>query len=169
MPCIFGGRPCQPTNDMSWLEPVARAFLQSISASCICIAACQYGMKVAKSWISARGFSKLSTFACACPHPRGSHVHVQGQLTASGPILVFPLLSSGGCDYYNLHSATATIPWKPVDAFPQSSEDGGGLSSQPDWSGPRSHPDVFESLRKTRRQNITARQLHKQLMVHISR
>ena len=63
----------QPQNAMSWLEPVVQKFLKLISASCVCIAACQYGMNVAKSWIFATSFSDLRSLASGCNHPVGTH------------------------------------------------------------------------------------------------
>ena len=176
----------QPTNAMSWLEPIVRSFLKLISASCVCIAACQYGMDIAKSWIFASSFKSLCSLACSCAHPMGTHTRVQGTRDSSGQFLsritacypsslaeafasvIAPLISQGHSDL-NLDSASATIPWKFVGQFPKSFEDGGGLISHPDWSdGPRLEHDCFKPLRQTWLQRIVQLQLHKQVLVHFS-
>ena len=176
----------QPTNAMSWLEPIVRSFLKLISASCVCIAACQYGMDIAKSWIFASSFKSLCSLACSCTHPVGTHARVQGTRDSSGQFLsritacyppplaeafasvISPLISQGPSDL-NLDSASATIPWKFVGQFPKSFEDGGGLISHPDWSdGPRLEQDCFKPLRQTWLQRIVQLQLRKQVLAHFS-
>ena len=176
----------QPTNAMSWLEPIVRSFLKLISASCVCIAACQYGMDIAKSWIFASSFKSLCSLACSCTHPVGTHARVQGTRDSSGQFLsritacyppplaeafasvIAPLISQGPSDL-NLDSASATIPWKFVGQFPKSFEDGGGMLSHPDWSdGPRLEQDCFKPLRQTWLRRIMQLQLHKQVLAHFS-
>ena len=176
----------QPQNAMSWLEPVVQKFLKLISASCVCIAACHHGMDIAKSWIFATSFSALRSLACTCTHSPGSHTHVQGTRDSTGQFLsrvtacypasladvfastVEPLISKGQWDL-NLHSASATIPWKMLGDFPKSFEDGGGIISHPDWSdGPRLEFDCFRSLRQKWLQRIVQSQMHKQVLAHFT-
>ena len=155
----------QPQNAMSWLEPVVQSFILHIASHCVVIAACCYETNWDKAWLFATSFDKLRQLAGLCQHPRGSHESVIGTRAPDGSFLsrktaeypsklalsfaklVQPLLSHRSLDV----SATELIqhiPVKSLYAFPYSSEDGGGLHSQPDWSMPeRESQDVFRVLR----------------------
>lgn len=68
----------QPTNAMSWLEPVTQHFLRQTSAFCVCIAACCVGLDIHKSWMFASSFEPITSLASTCHHPPGSHESIQG-------------------------------------------------------------------------------------------
>lgn len=157
----------QPSSAMSWLEPETQSFISSIGLHCINLAACHFGRDWYKIWMFASSLPTLAQLGCTCPHPRGSHEQIAGRTNQAGDFLsrdtacypdelasrfamiIAPILSKHVGDIpWAQHSQI--IPMKSRTAFPHSWEDGGGLSSQPDWSRPdRTLPDCFESLRKT--------------------
>ena len=158
--CAFeGGGHCdleQPTNAMSWLEDFVQAFLLRVHAHCISTPACRWGLDVAKSWMFASSCSLLHTLAGKCTHPANSHSSIAGVLDsfggfASQQTAIYP---GALCQAYasacssllafvrpctaplSLAEAQRGICPKPQHGAPTATQDGGGISSVPDWSFP---------------------------------
>ena len=74
----------QPTNAMSWLEPVTQHFLATISADLVNVAACHHQMDVAKHWLLATSWRPLQQMASMCQHGRGAHPSFAGRKDSSG-------------------------------------------------------------------------------------
>ena len=175
----------QPANAMSWLESEVRQFLTSISATCVLIPACAYGLDIYKTWMFACSWPSLGHLGGSCSHPPNSHQRIQGKTDAWGNYLsratacyppplatafataIGPLLSPGCLDI-SWTNRFEILPVKSCSDFPFSQEDGGGLPSTPDWScADRTHLDVFAALRTTWTRLIVSQRLDKVLLSHI--
>ena len=177
----------QPPVALSWLEPVLRDFLRLISATCVHIAACAHGWDIQKAWLFASSFPQLQSLGSMCDHPRDAHTNVAGPLSTVG---AFPTTDTAGypqqlAEAFSLITAPlfsahhVDVPWlsiseflpvKSYGSFPISTEDGGGLFSQPDWSrNQRVEVDYFHDLRVSWRAQILATRLDKQLLAYIER
>lgn len=77
----------QPTNAMSWLEPVVRSFLKHISAYCVSVAACAHDCDWYKSWLFASSFSGLTMLGSTCQHGPDAHQAIQGTKLQDGSFL----------------------------------------------------------------------------------
>ena len=129
-------------------------------------AACEYGANWQKSCLLACSYTSMSSLGTVCNHPKNSHEIIAGQtedgsfrsrkraeyptsMCSAIATLISPLCQSHPT-ILDLATTTALIPKKGLNDFPSSYEDGGGLSSQPDWSRPyRQESDVSHSLRKS--------------------
>eukprot|EP00435_Cladocopium_sp_Y103_P046824 s1882_g13.t1 len=81
--------------------------------------------------------------------------------------LIGPILTPGRRDIA-WTDLSSFLPIKQLTDFPFSQVDGGGLTSQPDWSRPdRVTPDVFAGLRKSWLQRIISLRMDKMLVAHI--
>ena len=173
----------QPPTAMSWLEDCVKNFLTLISAWCVVIAACGYGKDWYKQWMFASSWQRISELGCVCQHPPGSHVSLVGAITDTGEYLsrrtacypdalatafahlVAPLVNQISCDWS--WDKAAQIPrLKTIYQPPFGQEDGGGFTSNPDWSlGDRTNHDFFGPLRKKWVQRILDQRLDK-FLVH---
>ena len=167
----------QPTNSMAWLEKDVSRFIRFCAPHLVNFAACAYGANWNKSWLLACSYISMSSLGKTCNHPKNSHEVIAGQTedgtfrsrkTAEYPELmcsaiaklISPLCQSQATTL-DLATSTDLIPKKGLHDFPISSEDGGGLSSQPDWSRPyRQETDFFHSLRKSWMNRIFDKKLH---------
>ena len=155
----------QPTNAMSWMEPETQDFVAQVGIFCIVMAACAYDQSWDKSWMFSSSLEDLTQMGVPCKHPRGTHKSVIGTKTPDGSFnsrktseypkklcqefakIVSPLIQPGSREL-TVDESLSLVPRKDLWETPWSSEDGGGLHSQPDWSRPdRTVPDVFQSLR----------------------
>ena len=173
----------QPSNAMSWLEPIVRQFLVAISATCVCVPACFYGWDVDEAWLFASSLVPLQTLGGACTHPAGTHPSTQGCKDACGSSQTTACYPEGLALKFAeavaslLSGSLGDVPWaqrfelyavKEFTDFPISQEDGGGLHSQPDWSRPdRIEHDHFHDLRQTWLQRIIQQRLDKILLAHV--
>ena len=67
-----------------------------------------------------------------------------------------------------MDESLSLVPHKDLWETPWSSEDGGGLHSEPDWSRPdRTVPDVFQCLRTRFFKHILDNKLYLQFLAHI--
>ena len=167
----------QPTNSMAWLEKDVSRFIRFCAPHLVNFAACAYGANWNKSWLLACSYISMSSLGKTCNHPKNSHEVIAGQTedgifrsrkTAEYPELmcsaiaklISPLCQSQATTL-DLATSTDLIPNKGLHDFPISYEDGGGLSSQPDWSRPyRQETDFFHSLRKSWMNRIFDQKLH---------
>ena len=167
----------QPTNCMAWLEKDVSRFIRFCAPHLVNFAACAYGANWNKSWLLACSYISMSSLGKTCNHPKNSHEVIAGQTedgtfrsrkTAEYPelmcsaieTLISPLCQSQSATL-DLATSTDLIPKKGLHDFPISYEDGGGLSSQPDWSRPyRQETDFFHSLRKSWMDRIFDNKLH---------
>lgn len=161
-----------------------QAWLRHASCSCINLPACAFGLNIFKSWMFGTSFSKLECMASVCTHPAGAHESIAGARDASGQFLSrrsaqYPVLLAqkfsqlthslfSTCDQdLSLEEALRQIPQKSVYDNPVAMQDGGGLSSRPDWSMPvPCGPNIFQSLRKSMFSRILGLSLHKKLIGH---
>ena len=167
----------QPTNSMAWLEKDVSRFIRFCAPHLVNFAACAYGANWNKCWLLACSYISMSSLGKTCNHPKNSHEVIAGQTedgtfrsrkTAEYPelmcsaiaTLISPLCQSQSATL-DLATSTDLIPKKGLHDFPISYEDGGGLSSQPDWSRPyRQETDFFHSLRKSWMDRIFDKKLH---------
>ena len=167
----------QPTNSMAWLEKDVSRFIKFCAPHLVNFAACAYGANWSKSWLLACSYISMSSLGKTCNHPKNSHEVIAGQtedgtfrsrktaeypeLMCSGIAKLISPLCQSESTTLDLATATALIPKKGLHDFPISYEDGGGLSSQPDWSRPyRQETDFFHSLRKSWMDRIFEKKLH---------
>ena len=120
-----------------------------------------------------------------CTHPRGSHESIIGTKAPDGSYksrqtseypkelcqkfaqIVSPMIHPAG-QHLSVHESLSLIPVKDLRDAPWSSEDGGGSTSQPDWSRPdREQPDVFQELRNKFFQHILDNKLHFEFLRHV--
>ena len=180
----------QPTNAMSWLEPFVQDLLSEVQAHLSDVPACSVGLPLAKSWLFASSFSKLSGLAATCTHPRG-HESVAGKLDAQGNFLsqrtaeypsaladryariIAPLFgTTSSCTARtpcSLSFALACTEVKPRNAPPFGAQDGGGIYSLPDWSyGPRYAADQLKPLRLEWRNWLLENHIPARLQQHVA-
>eukprot|EP00435_Cladocopium_sp_Y103_P023165 s2135_g5.t1 len=176
----------QPPSAMSWLEPEVQDFLRLIGALCINLPTCAFGWNIYQTWMLATSFSALQSMGAISDHAQDSHESIAGPFNAAGDFfeqrtacypaslddkfaeIIDPLLSDHAGD----------LPWSipnnvfPIiayDAFPMSSEVGGGLFSVPVWSpNNRQALDSLHQLRITWRQTIWDPRLDRQLLVYVA-
>ena len=175
----------QPTNAMSWMEPETQAFVAQVGIFCVVMAACAYGQSWDKSWMFSSSLKDLTQMGAICNHPRGTHESVIGTRAPDGSFksrktseypkplcqkfadIVSPLIQQGN-QHLTVQESLSLIPLKDLWDAPWSSEDGGGLPSQPDWSRPdRNQPDVFQELRTNFFQRILDNRLHLDFLRHV--
>ena len=175
----------QPTNAMSWMEPETQDFVAQVGVFCIVMAACAYDQSWDKSWMFSSSLEDLTSMGVTCKHPRGTHESVIGTKAPDGSFnsrktseypkklcqefskIVSPMIQTGSKEL-TVGESLQLIPHKDLWAMPWSSEDGGGLPSQPDWSRPdRTRADVFQNLRARFFKHILDHKLHLEFLVHI--
>ena len=175
----------QPTNAMSWMEPETQDFVAQVGIFCIVMAACAYGQSWDKSWLFSSSLEDLTQMGATCTHPRGSHESIIGTKAPDGSYksrqtseypkelcqkfaqIVSPMIHPAG-QHLSVHESLSLIPVKDLRDAPWSSEDGGGSTSQPDWSRPdREQPDVFQELRNKFFQHILDNKLHFEFLRHV--
>eukprot|EP00435_Cladocopium_sp_Y103_P062555 s3579_g24.t1 len=177
----------QPPSAMSWLEPEVQDFLRMIGAFCINLPACAFGWNIHKAWMFATSFAPLQSMGALCDHPQDAHESIAGRFNAAGDFLskdtaCYPTsLADQFAEIIDplLSCHTGDLPWpipnnifpiKAYDAFPMSSEDGGGLFSVPDWSqNNRQALDSLHQLRIKWRQMILDQRLDRQLLAYVAR
>ena len=180
----------QPTNAMSWLEPFVQDLLSEVQAHLSDVPACSVGLPLAKSWLFASSFSKLSGLAATCTHPQG-HESVAGKLDAQGNFLsqrtaeypsaladryaqiIAPLFgTTSSCTARtpcSLSFALSCTEVKPRNAPPFGAQDGGGIYSLPDWSyGPRYAADQLKPLRLEWRNWLLENHIPARLQQHVA-
>lgn len=174
----------QPPNAMSWQEDVVQAFLIQACRVCVNLPACLYHLDIHKAWLLATTLEALSAMGGKCHHPQGSHQSIvgtrdehgnfQSKQTAQYPKalaeafakIVGPLISGPGGEL-TFSEAMNSLPQKTMSEPPQAYQDGGGLSSFPDWSYPRTAlTDPFKDLRKSFFDMILQNSYHKRLICH---
>ena len=105
---------------------------------------------------------------------RDEHGNFQSKQTAQYPKalaeafakIVGPLISGPGGEL-TFSEAMNSLPQKTMSEPPQAYQDGGGLSSFPDWSYPRTAlTDPFKDLRKSFFDMILQNSYHKRLICH---
>ena len=132
------------------------------------LAACRWGLDIAKSWLFASSTSLVACLAGKCEHPRDAHASIAGVLDEFGGFssqqtavylaslcqayaaACSSLLSSQHPCTTPLFLATAQagILPKPKIGPPTATQDGGGIASVPDWSvPPLGVHDCMQSLR----------------------
>ena len=177
----------QPPSAMSWQEPAMQQFLTTCHCSCVVIAACKYGRSWYKSWMFATTLRDLSHLGCICDHPPGSHENIAGVRASSGEYIsrqtaeypaplcqalsqyIAPVVSKSNLDM-SLSEAEASLPTKPIDSPPFARQDGGGLTSQADWSVPPADTvDVFRTLRHNWMSHIIQCKLDRKLLACFAR
>ena len=175
----------QPTNAMSWMEPETQDFVAQVGIFCIVMAACAYDQSWDKSCMFSSSLEDLTQMGVTCKHPRGTHESVIGTKAPDGSFnsretseypkklcqefakIVSPLIQPGSREL-TVGESLSLVPHKDLWETPWSSEDGGGLHSQPDWSRPdRTVPDVFQGLRTRFFKHILDNKLHLQFLAHI--
>ena len=172
----------QPTNAMSWMEPEAQA---QVGIFCVVMAACAYDQSRDKSWMFSSSLEGLTQMGAICKHQRGTHESVIGSRAPDGSFnsrktseypkklcqtfakIASPLIQPGSQEL-TVAESLSLVPPKDLWETPWSSEDGGGIPSQPDWSRPnRTLPDVFQSLRTRFFKQILDQKLHLDFLAHI--
>ena len=173
---------------MSWLEPV-RSIVPSTYTPYCYLAACGYGANWAQEWLFATSFQQLQSLAVTCSHPSGTDENVIGTREADGSFAsrktakylqqlaeafasIVHLLLSHHLQDLSLQEARSWVPVKNLHLhdFPFSSEDGGGLHSEPDWRRPgRSCSDILGYFRKSIFDHILSNNFHKKFLAHISK
>ena len=172
----------QPASAMSWLEPETQRFVKNIGTFCINLAACHFGCNWSKDWMFSSSYPPLQILGCVCEHPAGAHHPIAGHSNLAGDYFsrdtacypeelasrfadcIAPLLTKNDHNI-SWDERHLTFPIKSVSDLPRSSEDGGGLFSEPDWSATgRSCPDSFKSLRQTWMRMIIEKRLDKKLL-----
>ena len=174
----------QPPTAMSWQEPSVQQWLLTSGASCIHLAACEFGRNWNKSWMFASSLHSLQSLACVCTHPKSSHDDIGGVLDATGQFLsrqtaeypfelasqfaqiTLPLFSTTAKDF-QWDERKSILPIKGLVDPPRSSQDGGGVHSIPDWSAPRPKPDVFGEVRRFWMKHIISNMWHLRLRAHL--
>ena len=175
----------QPPNAMSWMEPETQDFVAQVGVFCIVMAACAYGQSWDKSWMFSSSLEDLTQMGATCTHPRGTHESIIGtrapdgsfksrqtseypkQLCQKFATIVSPMIHPAG-QHLSVQESLSLIPVKDLRDAPWSSEDGGGSTSQPDWSRPdRDQPDVFQELRNKFFQHILDNRLHFEFLRHV--
>ena len=73
----------QPSGAMSWREPMAQKWMLQSSCNFVLVAACEYGLEIAKNWLFASSYTELIILAKQC---------VMLQIFTN-PLLVFALLT----------------------------------------------------------------------------
>ena len=176
----------QPPSAMSWLEDCVKAFVTLISAWCVVISACAYGKNWYKQWMFASSWQKIAELGRLCDHPKGSHVSLVGTVSDTGEYLsrqtacypedlatafaerVAPLVSHSSHDW-KWDDISQIPPLKTILQPPFGQEDGGGFTSNPDWSlGERVATDFFGPLRQKWVQRILDNRLDKFLVQFFS-
>ena len=95
------------------------------------------------------------------------HQNIPKSYAKSSPQIVSPMIHPAG-QHLSVHKSLSLIPVKDLRDAPWSSEDGGGSTSQPDWSRPdREQPDVFQELRNKVFQHILDNKLHLEFLRHV--
>ena len=157
----------QPTNSMAWLEPLVRRFIKFCALFLVNFPACAFSRNWQKSWLLACSYPALKSLGSVCSHPKNFHEQISGVRYADGTFksretaeypsqmcdaiaeLISPLCVAETGHLLTLSTVQHCIPVKGSHDFPVSYEDGGGLSSEPDWSRPhRSTPDSLKVLRQ---------------------
>ena len=157
----------QPRNAMSWMEPAVQGYMLDVAADLVVVSACAYGCDWPKHWLFASSWRQLQSLAAVCPHAEGTHAPIHGldldgnfrsRLSAQfpGPLCkafvdsIQDLFVGGApLSASTMQQVLASVPVRPVDAFPRATQDGAGIYSYPDWSvPPPGVEDVFKPLRQ---------------------
>ena len=158
----------QPTSAVSWLEDFVQAFLLRVHALCVVTPACKWGVDVAKSWMFASSSPLLQALAGSCSHGRDAHESIAGkrdsfggfvsQQSATYPVQLASAYAAALGSLLQapqpcsapllLSAALSQIPVKPQTGPLTATQDGGGISSVPDWSSPPlGVKDIMQDLR----------------------
>ncbi len=175
----------QPTNAMSWMEPEAQDFVAQVGIFCVAMAACAYDQSWDKSWMFSSSVDNLTQMGAICRHPRGTRESVIGTRAPDGSFnsrktsayptklcqtfakIVSPLIHPGSQEL-TVAESLSLVPPKDLWETPWSSEDGGSIPSQPDWSRPDcTLPDVFQSLCTRFFKQILDNKLHLEVLARI--
>lgn len=175
----------QPLGAMSWEESCMQDYITQGSCICCAVAACQVGRDWGKYWLFASTYAEMETIASQCPHPQGSRQNFAGKTDAHGRFLskltaayppklceaiaglVSPLVSRHKQDV-RIESLKTLLPIKAVESLPFARQDGGGFTSQADWSSVRAAHGPFAVLRKNWMNHIISHQFDKQVFAMIS-
>ena len=177
----------QPRNALSWLTHEVQEFLKRISADLVVIPACSVGLSIHKHWLFASSWRPLQSLAASCDHKYSEHTDVRGarnseggwlsQRTAEFPSQLcvrFADLLRGVFDtnpegrFISLAEALSMLQPKSHSALPRANQDGGGITSLPDWSSPPpGQKDRLQGLRSLFSDWLAARHIPVRLRSHV--
>ena len=148
-----------PPTAMTLLLTENTDMLRDWNATCSHVAACQWGMPLAKSWLMCANDAEISSLAgrcqCSSPHPSFAGIKTaQGGYLSAQTAEYPPSLAMAVAQIMTKRCSTSNQLLSASQGFfrnhPQPSRkminDGGGLPSSADWSVPH-RSDRFEPLR----------------------
>ena len=144
-----------PPSAMTLLLTANTDMIQDWNATCAHVAACHWGMDLAKSWLMCSNETAISSLAgwCTCtpPHPSFAGKRTpQGTFVSSTTAEYPPALAMAVAQIMTRKctSSGRVVPWKqqmtrPTPTKPRAYiNDGAGIPSSADWSSAH-HPDIF--------------------------
>eukprot|EP00438_Fugacium_kawagutii_P000882 Skav218514 [mRNA] locus=scaffold1564:342744:345770:+ [translate_table: standard] len=165
----------QPTNALSWQDPQAHQWFMLHGRYLVAVPACAHELDVDHSWLFSASLESLTSLAAECihthEHPNLANVRGPPGQFLSGLSVVYPIslcdqlahcitpLCSPGAQL-SLDQAVMSVPTKALQDQPHALTDGGGISSQPDWSTPQISTNPFRSLRAQWTKLILESNLH---------
>ena len=176
----------QPSEAMSWREPMAQKWMLQSCCNLELVAACEYGLDIYKNWLFASSYTELTMLAKQCSHAANSHQSIAGVRNSDGSFLskqsaeyrpllasamadiLAPFLSTGN-ELYSISEALSQMRIKGNTEPPFAHEDGGGCCSKRDWSFPPSDVDnLFKTMRNEFFPELFNRDMPKCVLAHFS-